>query len=78
MFNEVEKHRASTIQIAGFALMTPFGNIVVSLFRLDLFKFGIAFFVVYLAFTLSLFYNIAQNKFTLPASIFSRWTGFAK
>lgn len=56
MVSEVDKHRAVTIQIAGFALMTPLGNLVVNPLELDLFKFGLLFFLFYVLLTLFLFY----------------------
>ena len=56
MISEVDKHRALTIQIAGFALMTPFGNLVVNALGLDLFKFGLLFFLFYVLLAFLLFY----------------------
>lgn len=41
MASEANKHRASTIQIAGFALMTPFGNFIVNLRNYELLNLGL-------------------------------------
>ena len=54
--SEIKKHRANIIEIAGFALMTPFGSTVVNIFGYDLFKFGALFFLIYLSLALILFY----------------------
>ena len=56
MVSEADKHRAITIQIAGFALMTPFGNIILNIYGYELFKYGLVIFSLYLLFTLFLFY----------------------
>ena len=53
---EVNKHRASIIQIAGFALMAPLGNMIVNVLGFDLFKFGFLFFLFYVLLILVLFY----------------------
>jgi|GEM_PF-4936130 len=47
MISEVEKHRANIIQIAGYAFMAPFGNLIINLFSLDPFKYGVAFLFIY-------------------------------
>lgn len=56
MISEVDKHRAITIQVAGFALMTPLGNLAVNVLGFDLFKFGFLFLIFYISLTLMLFY----------------------
>ena len=55
MISEVDKHRSSTIQVVGFALMTPFGNLVVNVLGPDLFKFGILFLLFYILLALLFF-----------------------
>ncbi len=56
MVSEVDKHRAITIQITGFALMSPFGNIILNIYGYELLKYGLIIFSLYLIFTLLLFY----------------------
>ena len=56
MINESEKHRAITVQVVGFALMSPFGNLIMNIFGFDILKFGIVFFLSYVLISLVLFY----------------------
>jgi len=45
--DDVNKHRANIIQIAGYGFMAPLGNIVLGIFSYDYFKFGYIFFLLY-------------------------------
>lgn len=54
--DNVDKHRANIIQIAGYGFMTPFGNLIINLFSLDPFKYGLAFLCIYTLAALFLFY----------------------
>jgi uncharacterized membrane protein YgaE (UPF0421/DUF939 family) len=56
MISEVDKHRASTLQVAGFGLMAPLGNLFVNFLNYNFLNMGIkllifipvAFFLFYL------------------------------
>ena len=56
MVPETDKYRANIIQISGFALMAPFGNLILNIFGVDLFKFGIILLLFYVLVSLVLFY----------------------
>ena len=55
MLKEENKYFAEILKIAGFALMTPLGKIVLNISEIDLFKLNI-FFFVNLLISLVLFY----------------------
>lgn len=55
MINEIDKHRAITIQVAGFALMTPLGNFIVNFLNYRLTLLGIKL-MIYIPIALFLFY----------------------
>lgn len=55
MISEVDKHRALTIQIVGFALMTPLGNFIVNFLNYRLTLLGIKL-IFYMPIALFLFY----------------------
>lgn len=51
MTDDIQKYRAMTFQLAGFALMSPFGNLIIKAFELELLKMGLKlliFILIYL------------------------------
>ncbi len=51
MQDEIKKYKATSIQIAGFSLMVPFGNLIINLLQLKDFNL---FFFIYTVFSLAL------------------------
>lgn len=56
MTTEADKHKATTLQISGFALMTVAGNAFLNLFEYNFLKYGLIILICYISIAFLCFY----------------------